>query len=263
MPVTGELSAWAVPRGAMLVADHCAYVHGLLALGEGDFDTAFRHTTSISSAGTLASRTNLSTWAALDLIEAAVHTDRSEAARAHATTLADSGIADFSPRLSLRVAAATAMVAGDAHARVRFEEALAVEQTERWPFERARVELAYGERLRRLRDPADAQQHLTVAYETFRRLGARPWAKRTAQQMRAAGLPMPAHERPPLPALAGRDREIAMLAAAGLTNQQIGEKLFVSPRTVGSRLYRIFPLLGVSSRAALREALTREPDDDA
>ncbi len=49
--------------------------------------------------------------------------------------------------------------------------------------------------------------------------------------------------------------EIARLAAAGLTNKQIGEKLFLSPRTVSTHLYQLFPKLGVSSRAALRDAL--------
>ena len=53
------------------------------------------------------------------------------------------------------------------------------------------------------------------------------------------------------------EREIAELAAAGATNKEIGERLFMSPRTVGSHLYRIFPKLGITSRSGLRDALNR------
>ena len=51
------------------------------------------------------------------------------------------------------------------------------------------------------------------------------------------------------------DREIAELAAAGLTNRQIGDRLYLSYRTVTAHLYQIFPRLGITSRAALRDAL--------
>lgn len=53
--------------------------------------------------------------------------------------------------------------------------------------------------------------------------------------------------------------EIARLAAAGLSNKEIGERLFLSPRTVSTHLYRLFPKLGVSSRAGLRDALAQVP----
>lgn len=56
--------------------------------------------------------------------------------------------------------------------------------------------------------------------------------------------------------------EIAQLAAAGLTNKQIGERLFLSHRTVGTHLYQIFPKLGITSRAALRDALKDLPTQE-
>ncbi|MER5459084.1 helix-turn-helix transcriptional regulator [Micromonospora sp. NPDC002389] len=52
--------------------------------------------------------------------------------------------------------------------------------------------------------------------------------------------------------------EIAGLAASGLTNKQIAERLYISHRTVGAHLYRIFPKLGVSARAGLRDALSAQ-----
>ena len=56
-----------------------------------------------------------------------------------------------------------------------------------------------------------------------------------------------------------QEREVATLAAAGLTNKQIGERLFLSHRTVGAHLYRVFPKLAISSRAALRDTLATLP----
>ena len=55
--------------------------------------------------------------------------------------------------------------------------------------------------------------------------------------------------------LTEQERAIAELAAAGLTNKQIGERLFLSHRTVATHLYKVFPKLGITSRAALRDAL--------
>ena len=62
--------------------------------------------------------------------------------------------------------------------------------------------------------------------------------------------------------LTPQEQEIAALAAAGLTNKQIGERLYLSPRTVGNHLFRIFPKLGITTRAALRDALPPTLDDE-
>jgi DNA-binding NarL/FixJ family response regulator len=59
--------------------------------------------------------------------------------------------------------------------------------------------------------------------------------------------------------LTADEYEIATLAASGLSNKEIGQKLFLSHRTVGARLYRIFPKLGITSRAALADALAQHP----
>jgi DNA-binding CsgD family transcriptional regulator len=253
--LTRQMFDWALDRGALLVEHHCAHVRGLAALGVGSFEAAYQYAASISPAGTLVGSTPVAVWASLDLVEAAAQTGRTADAQAHASALVESGIARLSPRLALRTAAAAAIAAPDSEVVDRFEHALALRHVDRWPFEVARVELAYGERLRRLRLTAASHDHLWSAHETFRRLDTRPWAVRAAEQMRAAGQPVPQRDDRPAPALSSRDLQIATLAAEGLTNREIGAKLFLSPRTVGARLYHIFPKLGVSSRAALRDAL--------
>jgi DNA-binding CsgD family transcriptional regulator len=120
-------------------------------------------------------------------------------------------------------------------------------------FDRACGELAYGRWLRRHRRPKDARRVLASAVETFERLGAGPWAERARAERDAT-----AATRAGDPGrLTPQESMVAELAAEGLTNRQIGERLLVSPRTVGSHLGRVFPKLGVGSRAALRGALDR------
>jgi DNA-binding NarL/FixJ family response regulator len=124
----------------------------------------------------------------------------------------------------------------------------------------ARIHLAYGEHLRRTRQAVAASVQLGHATETFDRLGAVPWSKRAARELRAAGKPKPPLPRGPVQVdqantLTPQQWQVAELAAAGLTNKQIGERLFLSPRTVATHLYELFPKLGITSRAALRDAM--------
>ncbi|MEZ0076470.1 response regulator transcription factor [Planotetraspora sp. GP83] len=56
-------------------------------------------------------------------------------------------------------------------------------------------------------------------------------------------------------ALSAQELQIARLAAAGLSNREIGQRLYLSPRTVGSHLYRIFPKLNITSRSQLASRL--------
>ena len=118
------------------------------------------------------------------------------------------------------------------------------------------MRLAYGERLRRVRATAESRIHLEAALGAFQKLGAAPWAARAELELRAAGVAArtPASARG-LAALTPQELQIARLAASGLTNKQIAERLFLSPRTVGGHLYQIFPKLGITTRAALRDAL--------
>ncbi|GAA1232755.1 helix-turn-helix transcriptional regulator [Pseudonocardia alaniniphila] len=130
----------------------------------------------------------------------------------------------------------------------------------RWPFDFARVRLAYGERLRRIRATADARLQLAAAADIFDQLGARPWSDRAYSELRATGISKPRRALSEPPALTPKEREIAELASSGLTNKQIGERLFLSHRTVGAHPYQIYPKLGIVSRAALRDALAPPPE---
>jgi hypothetical protein len=123
----------------------------------------------------------------LDLVEAAVRTNRQAEAVAHGDVIRRAPVAALSPRLALVSLGAAAIVNADSDDIALFEAALATPGAGRWPFDLARVQLAYGERLRRARSVASARTHLGAALDTFQRLGAQPWADRARHELRATG----------------------------------------------------------------------------
>ena len=251
--LVAEMTEWAAPRrvGQAELAAH--HVRSVAALGRGDFADAYQHAAAISPAGLLASHVGYALWVLLDLVEAAVRTGRQAEAAAHVRAMREADLERLSPRLSLIVAGAAALAAPRDQARALFETALATPRADQWPFDLARVRLVYGEWLRRERLTTEARAQLSTAMNAFRQLGALPWQARAGNELRAAGLATPAAD--PGSPLSPLDRQIAELAAAGLTNKQIGERLYLSHRTVAAHLYQIFPGLGITSRAALRDAL--------
>jgi ATP/maltotriose-dependent transcriptional regulator MalT len=250
-----RMTQWAVPRSVHTAELFAHHPRVLAALASGDFEDAYRHATAVSPAGTLASHVPHATWVMFDLVESAVRTDRHPQANAHVSAMRDADLAAISSRMALLQGGSAAIAAPDEQALVLFDETVSVVDAERWPFDLARVQLAFGERLRRLRATSEARAHLSSALEVFQRLGAHPWATRAHAELRATGQVRPKGRRSMQIALTAQEREIAELAAAGLTNKQIGERLFLSHRTVGTHLYRLFPKLGITSRASLRDAL--------
>ena len=263
--LTDEIIGWATPRRLSSVRAYANHARALAALGQGDFEEAYWQASAISPAGVLAPFVPHALWVLMDLVEAAVRTGRGAEAAAHVKAMRDADIGAISSRLALNAAGAAAMVAPDGQAAALFVGALAVPDADHWPFDLARVQLLYGEWLRRARFTAQARAHLNAALDTFRQLGAQPWQVRAGNGLRATGLAPRAAEPGSSEPLAPLDREIAKLAAAGLTNKQIGERLYISHRTVAAHLYQLFPRLGITSRAALRDALdgldTPDPSD--
>ncbi|WP_100445258.1 helix-turn-helix transcriptional regulator [Glycomyces xiaoerkulensis] len=118
-----------------------------------------------------------------------------------------------------------------------------------FPFETARTDLLLGEWLRRARRVNEAKARLRTAAEVFERLGAKPWADRVRRELRAAGDSGPIEAEPDLSErLTPQELQVVKLAAAGLSNREIGEQLYLSPRTAGYHLYKAYPKLGVASR---------------
>ena len=149
---------------------------------------------------------------------------------------------------------ARALLAGEDDAERLFQAALDAD-LRAWPFDRARLLLGYGAWLRRRRRAAESRAPLRTARDALDALGAVAWGERARQELRATG----ETSRPRTPEtrdrLTPQELQIAQLAAEGLSNREIGHRLYLSHRTVGSHLYRIFPKLGISGRRELRDVL--------
>jgi DNA-binding CsgD family transcriptional regulator len=164
------------------------------------------------------------------------------------------------PRRALITYGALAMTAeSEPEATEMFALAESRPEAARFPFELARIRLAHGIRVRHVEGRAAARRFLAPAAEAFERLGAGGWTERARAEPRAIGA-VPRVSPLILASLTLQERRIADLAASGLTNKEIGERMHLSPRTIGSHPYRILPELGISTRAALRDALTRTAD---
>jgi DNA-binding CsgD family transcriptional regulator/tetratricopeptide (TPR) repeat protein len=194
-------------------------------------------------------------WAIADLVDAAVRGD-GDIDRVRGLLSAWQQIAadTKAPHLEVQLAYAAALLADDATADERFQVAM-TSGAAGWPVYAARAQLAYGGWLRRQRRDTEARVPLREAAQVFDALGQRRFADRALRELRASG--ERARRRVPeaWTELSPQELQIAQLAAGGLSNREIGERLYLSHRTVGTHLYRLFPKLGITARAQLRDAL--------
>ncbi len=257
-----SVDTWARPRGVGFLTQITDTIGTTAALAEGDYEAAYLHAIGITPPGTFQPYAHQASRTLLDLVEAALHTGRTQQARTHALAAHHANLPDISPRLALTTYGALAMTTTDpTEADHLYHQAETHPAATHFPFELARIRLAHGIRLRHTQGRKAARHPLTLAADTFQRLGAPTWTERAQAELRTAGapaLPSSAH----LAALTWQERRIADLAAGGLTNKEIGERMHLSPRTVSSHLYRVFPKLGITSRAALRDALARMEEGD-
>jgi DNA-binding CsgD family transcriptional regulator len=249
----GQAEALALPLAASPVLSDIQATRALIALGRGSYDEAFQHLHRTFDPGDPAHHHFCSSRQIGNYVEAAVHAGRLDdvlGELANAESLASSSQA---PQLEVALLYARTLLPGDDTAEARFEAALATDLT-KWPLYRARLLLEYGTWLRRHRKISEARPPLRTAQDAFDALGAAPWAGRAQQELRASRETQ--HRKHEVwTELTEQERQIAALAAQGLSNRQIAERLYISHRTVGSHLYRIFPKLGVVSRAQLQAAM--------
>ena len=177
----GAMDRWAAPRGVGAVSLYARHLGLLDALGRADHEAAFHQAQAICRPGELVGRAPHVLWVTLDWVEAATATGRRAAAAVHVAAMESAGITAHAPRLTLLTRAAAALVARPEDAQDRFEQALAVSDVQRWPFDSARVHLLYGEHLRRTHRSAEAEAQLGAAAEVFRDLRARPWEVRATR----------------------------------------------------------------------------------
>lgn len=183
------------------------------------------------------------------LAEAAVRADQREDARHVLADMERVAETTPSPLLHAQLRYTRAVLASDDDADRLFREGLA-DGLAGWDWIRARLELAFGCWLRRQRRAREARPYLRAAMATLRAIGADSWVDQAAAELKATG-EHAGHATPEKLRLSPQELQIALLAARGLSNREIGERVFLSPRTVSSHLHRVFPKLGVTARSQL------------
>jgi DNA-binding CsgD family transcriptional regulator len=250
-----EAEALLIPLGANPMLSLTALARGRLPLARERFGEAYEHFVRIFDPAGVAFHPFVRGWALADFADAAVRGDGDlDAVRGHLAEWEQVATATGASHLQVQVAYAAAILATDAVAERHFRAAIESGRAE-WPFYVARAQLAYGVWLRRRRRMTQSRAPLREAAETFDALGLVRYAERARRELRASGETVRRRDPGGWAQLSPQELQIAQLAAEGLSNREIGEQLYLSHRTVESHLYRLFPKLGVTSRAQLRDAL--------
>ncbi|MET8948767.1 AAA family ATPase [Streptomyces sp. NPDC004542] len=226
---------------------------GTAAAAAGDFDAAFRHFRALFGEDGTALHHFLSPRSVADLAAVAQRTGRQEeAGRVLAAVSSELGERPTA-RMTLLTHHAAALTGTAEDAEDHFRLATVDPVGDQWPLARAQARLHYAQWLRRQRRPREARPLLAMALETFARLGAAGLAEEARAELRASGVATAPAQADPLAELSAQQQQIVRLAARGLRNREIAEQLMLSPRTVSSHLYNVYPKLGVSSRNQLRD----------
>ena len=201
-----------------------------------------------------------STWAAVELIEAASRTGNADRATAPLEWLASNTLASGSDwGLGIEARSRALLSHGDP-AESLYREAIERLSRTRLRVDLARAHLLYGEWLRRERRRTDAREHLRAAFESFTAMGVGAFAGRTERELLATGERVRARSVDTREELTAQEAQIARLACDGLSNVEIGARLFISPHTVAYHLHKVFSKLDITSRNQLGRVLPADHD---
>lgn len=244
------------PDHSRLIAARARHALGLCALADGDPGSAYDHLRRLFDADGMPSHHHASYRGIGDLALAAARSGHRREARDLLTRIS-AGLTAPSARVRQSLARADGILADPSAADAYPAGTLGDEEADPWPFERAQLRLEIGEWLRRRRRINEAKPVLGAAFEAFRALRAGPWELRAEAELRACGIAVPEilADAASLRELTPQQQQIVRLAARGLSNREIAQRLFLSPRTVSSHLYRSFPKLGVAGRYQLHGLL--------
>jgi DNA-binding CsgD family transcriptional regulator len=246
-----EVLGLALERGLAMSAGLATWALAYLDLGLGRWDAALVRLISLMDTRPGFGHPLLPIISAWDRAEAAVRVGRPDVAEGAVALLAI-WVEGTAPPWAVPVLAdcraltADTPDAADAH----FEAAIEGLDAAR-TIDRARIQLHYGEHLRRGRRRIDARAHLRDAFDGFERLGAAPWADRARRELRASGETARKRDLSPLAQLTPQELQVARLVGEGATNKAVAAQLFISPKTVEYHLRKVFDKLGIASRGEL------------
>jgi DNA-binding CsgD family transcriptional regulator len=201
-------------------------------------------------------------WALPELIEAAMRLGEAEAAGEALERLAQTTRpAGTDLGLGIEARSRALLEEGTAGAERLYRESVDRLGRTRMRPDLGRAHLLYGEWLRREGRRVDARTQLRVAHELFAGMGMEAFAERARRELVATGEKVRRRKPETRNELTPQERQIAQLAREGLSNPEIGARLFLSPRTVEWHLRKVFAKLGISSRRELGTALpVSEPE---
>jgi DNA-binding CsgD family transcriptional regulator/tetratricopeptide (TPR) repeat protein len=238
--------------GQGTAVQYAYWARSLLLNGLGRYDEAL---TAAARASEATPELFVSVWAAAELLEAATRSGEPvQAERALQRIAAATSVARSDWALGI-AARSRALVSEGAEADARYREAIARLTRTRLRPEIARSHLLYGEWLRREHRRVDARVQLRAAHERLTSIGMEAFAERARRELSATGEKVRKRSVQARDDLTPQELQIAQLAREGLSNPEIGARLFLSPRTVEWHLRKVFSKLGIRSRRDLANVL--------
>ena len=230
----------------------CHWSAAVLYNGLGRYEQALLEAGSASEVGP---ETGTCAWARVELIEAATRTGQTRLAAETLERLNEAAsVGERDWGLGILARSRALLSEGD-QAEGFYREAIErLSRTQLRP-DLARAHLLYGEWLRRENRRLDAREQLHVAHEQFVSIGMEAFAERARSELQATGEHVRARAPEARDDLTAQERQIAELARDGLSNPEIGARLFLSPRTVEWHLRHVFAKLDIRSRRELPNAL--------
>jgi DNA-binding CsgD family transcriptional regulator len=245
-----EVVARGEGMGLTLIQNATALLHNGLGRYEEAFGAALEADEHPEELG-------VSTWALPELIEAASRSGHSEVAERAVHRLTETTVASGTD-WALGIEARSRALVVDTDAEELYLTAIERLSRTRLRLELARAYLLYGEWLRRDRRRIEAREQLRAAHDLFVDMGTEGFASRAAGELMATGEKARRRVVETSGQLTPQEAQIARLARDGLSNPEIGTRLFISPRTVEYHLHKVFTKLGISSRRQLESALPGE-----
>ena len=244
--------AAAIARGGDgIVLTFAEHAQALLYNGLGRYEAALGPAQSAASLDELL----VSVWSLPELVEAATRCGQGDVANAASESLSERTRA-AGTELALGIDARSKALLSDGEVAERlYREAIERLGRTRLAFELARAHLLYGEWLRRDRRRIDARDQLRLARDTFTSMGAEAFAARAGRELLATGETARKRTSETRDELTAQEVQIAQFARDGLSNPDIGARLFISPRTVEYHLHKVFTKLEITSREHLDRAL--------
>ena len=237
--------------GEGIVLTFSEHARAVLYNGLGRYEAALA---PAQSAGTR-DELMVSVWSLPELVEAATRCGQTDVAGAAIEQLSGRTRA-AGTELALGIEARSrALLSEGALADRLYGEAIDRLGRSRMTFELARARLLYGEWLRRDRHRIDAREQLRAARDMFTSMGAEAFEARANRELLATGETARKRKVATRDELTPQEMQIAQLARGGLSNPEIGARLFISPRTVEYHLHKVFTKLGIASREHLDRVL--------